>query len=85
LQNLRKAFLSLRGELCLVHDERAILKALRKVKEQQSDATIDDAKGYYIMTLLDKRFSSIHEKEKITGPQKKKRDKYVKYILQDVC
>ena len=68
-------FLSLTAELCPVHNERAMIKALNKVKEQHSDATMDDAKDYYIMISLDKKCSPIHGKGKIKGPNKKKKDK----------
>jgi hypothetical protein len=44
LQNLRKAFLSLTTELCPAHNEKAMAKALKKVKELHYDATYDDAK-----------------------------------------
>ena len=50
-------------------------KALKQVKEQHSDATMDDAKDYFVMSSLDKKISPIHGKGKISGPQKKKRDK----------
>ena len=50
-------------------------KALKKVVEQHSSATFDDAKDYFVMLSLEKKNSPIHGKDKITGPQKKKRDK----------
>ena len=75
LQNLRKAFLSLTSELCPVHNEKAMAKALKKVKEQHSDATFDDAKDYFVMLSLDKKISPIHGKGKISGTLKKKREK----------
>ena len=50
-------------------------KALKKVKEQHSDATFDDAKDYFVMLSLDKKISQIHGKGKISGTVKKKRDK----------
>ena len=75
LQNLRKAFLSLTSELCPVHNEKAMAKALKKVKEQHSDATFDDAKDYFVMFSLDKKISPIHGKGKISGTLKKKREK----------
>jgi hypothetical protein len=60
-------------------------KALKKVKEKHSDATFDDAKDYYVMLSLNKKISPIHGKGKITGSQKKKRDKYVKYETYVEC
>jgi len=62
LQNLRKAFLSLTSELCPVHNEKAMAKALKKVKEQHSDATMDDAKDYFVMLSLDKKIVQFMEK-----------------------
>jgi hypothetical protein len=56
-------------------------KALKKVKEQHSDATFDDAKDYFVMLSLDKKSVQFHGKGKISGPQKKKRDKYMKLLL----
>ena len=50
-------------------------KALKKVKEQHSDATFDDAKDYFVMLSLDKKISLIHGKGKISGTLKKKREK----------
>ncbi len=50
-------------------------KALKKVKEQHSDATFDDAKDYFVMLSLDKKISPILGKGKITRTVKKKRDK----------
>ena len=50
-------------------------KALKKDKEQHSNATFDDAKDYFVMLSLDKTISPIHGKGKISGTQKKKRDK----------
>ena len=58
MQNLRKAFISLTSELCPVHNEKAMAKALKKVKEQHSDATMDDAKDYFVMLSLDKKNQS---------------------------
>jgi hypothetical protein len=55
LQNLRKAFLSLTTELCPVHNEKAMVKALKKVKEKHSVATFDDAKDYYVMSSFNKK------------------------------
>ncbi len=75
LQNLRKAFLSLTTKLCPVHNEKAVAKALKKVKEHHSEATFDDAKEYDVMLYIDNNISPIHGKGKISGPQKKKRDK----------
>ena len=39
--------------ICLVHNEKAMVKALKKVNEQHSDATFDDAKDYSVMLSLD--------------------------------
>ena len=75
LQKLRKEFLSLTSELCPVHNEKAMAKALKKVKEQHSDATFDDAKDYFVMLSLDKKITPIHGKGKISGTLKKKREK----------
>jgi len=60
LQNLRKAFLCLTSELYPVHNEKAMAKALKRVKEQHSDATFDDAKEHYVMLSLDEKISPIH-------------------------
>ena len=75
LQNLRKAFLPLPTELYPIHNEKAMVKAFEKVKEQHSHATFDDAKDYHVMLSLDKKIGLIHGNGKITGPHKKKRDK----------
>ena len=39
-------------------------KALKKVKEQHSDAIFDDAKEYYVMLSLDKKSVQFMEKER---------------------
>jgi hypothetical protein len=40
-------------------------KMLKRVREQQPDATPDDAKDYYVMSILDKRIDSFHATGKI--------------------
>jgi hypothetical protein len=37
-------------------------KALKKVKEQHSEATFDDAKDYFVMLSLDKKSVQFMEK-----------------------
>jgi len=52
---LRKALISLTTDLCFVNDEKAIEKALKKVKEHHSDATFDDASiiiSFYHMIII---------------------------------
>jgi hypothetical protein len=43
-------------------------KALKKVKEPQFDASMVDAKDYYIMLSLNKKYIPIHGKGKVKGP-----------------
>ena len=47
--------------ICPVHNEKAMAKALKKVNEQHSDATFDDAKDYYVMLSLDKKIVQFME------------------------
>jgi hypothetical protein len=55
-----------------IHDKKAMAKAWDKVKLQHSDATLDDAKDYYIMLLFDKKLDPIHGQEKIKLAKNKK-------------
>ena len=48
--------------------------ALKKVRLQHLDATMDDAKDYYIMMSLDKKISPVHGEGKL-GASKKNKDK----------
>ena len=48
------------GEICPTHDASIMDKMLKRVREQQPDATPDDAKDYYVMSILDKRIDSFH-------------------------
>ena len=45
--------MSLTTKLCPDYNEKAMAKALKKIKEQHSDATFDNAKDYYVMLSLD--------------------------------
>jgi hypothetical protein len=56
-----------------------MIKACNKIKLQPSDATLDDAKDYYTMLLLDKKLDPIHGQGKITLTRNR-RTKLVKII-----
>jgi hypothetical protein len=48
--------------------------ALKKVRLQHLDATMDDAKDYFIMMSLDKKISPVHGEGKL-GASKKSKEK----------
>ena len=73
-QNLRRAFLSLTKELLPEHDDKVMANALKKVRLQHLDATMDDAKDYFIMMSLDKKISPVHGEGKL-GASKKSKEK----------
>jgi hypothetical protein len=72
MQNSRKTCLSLTNELCPIRDNEAMTNALKKVRFQHSDATLDDAKNYYITLLLDKKLDPIHGHGQIKLTRNKK-------------
>ena len=52
--------------------KKTMASALKKVKLQHSDATLNDAKDCYIMLLLDKKLDPIHEQGKLKESRNKR-------------
>jgi hypothetical protein len=56
--------------------KKAMDKAWNRVKLQHSDATLDNAKDYYIMLLLEKKLDPVHvhgnKKLTLTGNRRTK-------------
>ena len=82
LQNLRKAFLSLTAELCLVHNEKAMEKALKKVRSSIPTYNLMMQRIISLCYLWIKKTVQFMEKARYLDVKRKNEtSKYMKLML----